>query len=160
MDIWNFAIKMENDGEEYYRKQAEKNKGGKMEVVFYSLAEDEKIHANILEKKRDQVDYTLEESNVAEYSNVFDKEEEFKIEIKPDPKQIDFYRLALEKEQESIDLYKKMMDESEESDEKDLFSWLIEQEKMHHKLLYDLITLLEKPESWVEDAEFGIREDY
>ncbi len=64
MDVWKFAINMEKEGEKYYREQAEKNKGGKLGTVLSSLAEDEKMHADVLEKKRRQLDYELEKSNV------------------------------------------------------------------------------------------------
>lgn len=160
MDIFEFAIEMEKDGEKYYREQAAENKGAELEAVFTSLANDEKMHAETLRKKKQKAGYELEDSNVEGYANVFKGEGEFKMETKAEPEQIDFYRKALEKEQESIDLYRKMLSDAEGSDDTELFGWLIGQEQKHYDLLYDLITLLERAKSWVESPEFGVREDY
>jgi rubrerythrin len=160
MDIFEFAIEMEKDGEEYYRKQATENKNRELEAVFTSLADDEKMHADVLRKKQKKTGYEMETSNVEDYMNVFKGEDKFKMETKAEPEQIDFYRKALEKEQESIDLYRKMLSDAEGADETELFGWIIGQEQGHYNLLYDLITLLERAKSWVESPEFGVREDY
>ena len=51
MTALEYALKMERDGEKYYSEQAEKNKGNKLQVVFALLAEEERKHADILEKQ-------------------------------------------------------------------------------------------------------------
>jgi rubrerythrin len=86
--------------------------------------------------------------------------EEFKSEIKEIPSQIDSYRFALEKEKESIDLYTDLKEKSESSDDKEIYDFLIEQEKDHYKTINSLIDFLTKSEDWVESAEFGVREKY
>ena len=48
MNLLEFAIKMEMEGEGFYRAQAEQNKDGNLYGMFISLAEDEKMHADIL----------------------------------------------------------------------------------------------------------------
>ena len=48
----------------------------------------------------------------------------------------------------------------EEEEDKKMFLFLIEQEKKHRLLFDELITMLLKPDEWVESAEFGIREEY
>ena len=51
MNVFEFAIKMENDAEKLYAEQAELNKDNNLGVVFSMLAKDEGKHAEILQKK-------------------------------------------------------------------------------------------------------------
>ncbi|MFO7611492.1 MAG: ferritin family protein [Clostridia bacterium] len=160
MNILDFAINMELEGEKFYRDQAKSHSGKGIKAVFNMLADDEKMHARILQSKKDKSEYRFIDSSLSGYGDIFRNEEKFRSEIKEIPDQIDFYRLALEKEKESIDLYRRLLSESEDIDETDLYGYLIEQEEKHYNLIYDLITLLERTESWVESPEFGIREEY
>ena len=75
-------------------------------------------------------------------------------------KKYDFYKIASEKERESIDLYTKYLSNAEEDREKELFEYLISQEKQHFAVLEELVKLLGHAEEWVENAEFGIRKEY
>jgi rubrerythrin len=161
MNYVEFAIQMEVDGENYYREQAEKNKGNALEKVFLNLADDEKKHADLVRKYAEAVDYSLDEDNAfVEFENVFKNESDFKVDVKVDPNQLDAYRLALKKEQESIDLYKKMKDEADTEKGKKLFDYLVRQEEYHYRIFDDMVNHLRKAEEWVEDARFGKRETY
>lgn len=156
-----FAIKMELDGEQYYLKQAKINEGNSLKTIFLNLARDERKHANILENKAKELDYELKDSKtLEEYKNVFEDLDDFQVEIKEMPNQLDAYRMALEKEKESIELYEKMLEDAVDEKEEMLFKFLIKEEKEHYRLLNDLVLLVSRPEEWVESAEFGLREDY
>jgi rubrerythrin len=161
MDYLEFAIKMELDGEKYYLEQAEKNKDTNLATVFKLLAKDERKHAEIVRKYAEKSPYELTEDEALKgYKNVFEDVEDFGSEIKTDPSQIDAYRLALKKEQESIELYEKMEKEASDEEAKELFAFLVKQEKAHYKIFDEIIQHLLRAEEWVEDAEFGVRETY
>jgi rubrerythrin len=161
MGILTNAIKMEIDGEKYYRNLAEMNKDNHLHGVFQMLADDEKDHAHVLKQKEEHQKCTLKKGQTFQKaSSVFQSLEEFKSEIKEIPSQIDSYRFALEKEKESIDLYTDLKEKSESSDDKEIYDFLIEQEKDHYKTINSLIDFLTKSEDWVESAEFGVREKY
>ena len=157
MNALEFAVKLEHEGEAFYRKQAELNKDNQLHGMFISLAADEHMHAEILGRRMKQTT-ELPDSNLPEDQSIYKDEKFFRSEYKQVPDQLDFYREAMAKEQESIDLYKKIKGENKGSEK--LFDYLIEQENKHYNLIYDLITLLERVESWVESPEFGVREDY
>jgi rubrerythrin len=57
-------------------------------------------------------------------------------------------------------LYQDLLANAEGPLENEIFEYLISQEKEHLTLFEELVTLLTRPEEWVESAEFGIREDY
>ncbi|MEM5818216.1 MAG: ferritin family protein [Desulfitobacterium hafniense] len=161
MNALEFAIKMELDGERYYREQAVINQGNSLRAIFLMLADDEKMHAQILEKKAKNLNYTLEPNEtLATAKNVFNDKDRIKNEIKEILSQIDVYRAALDNEKESILLYQKCSSEAADGETKTLFDYLILQEKEHYAILEQLTALLSRSEEWVEDAEFGLREDY
>lgn len=162
MTALEFAIQMELDGEKYYLEQAEKNKDNNLYTVFKILADEERVHAEILEKHAKEIEYEMDESAAyTEFQNVFVSLDDFNVETKTAPDQLDGYRLALQKEQESIDLYEKMLAEAKRDEDRALFEFLVEQEKIHYQVFDDIIQHLIKAEQWVEDAEFGRRmEEY
>jgi len=161
MQTLKYAIQMELDAERYYMAQAELNKGNSLEKICRILAGEEHHHAQILEKKMQDEPYQLAESVLLEkVRNVFADLEAFKSEIKAIPSQLDFYRMAAEKERESIELYRSFLATAATEEEKGLFRFLIQQETDHYTTLDELATLLEHAEEWVESAEFGLRQDY
>lgn len=158
MDILKFAIKMEIEGEKYYKEQADINKNNSLNTVFINLAKDECHHAQIIENKIKNIAYKPEAEVSRWTKNIFDDLKNFKMEEKAIPQQIDAYRMALDKEKESIELYKKLLDETNE--DKALFEFLIMQEEEHYKVLDEIVQFVNRPNEWVENAEFGKRENY
>ncbi|MCD6322774.1 MAG: ferritin family protein [Clostridiales bacterium] len=158
MNILEFAVNMEKEGEAFYRSQAKENEGGNLFKVFSILADDEKQHAKILSGLLKNEKTELSYSEISNVSGVF--KDFFKKDIKLKPVQLDIYRKALKKETESINLYIKLLEETSEPNEMEIFDYLIKQEELHHTAIEDIIYHLEKAESWVESAEFGTREEY
>jgi rubrerythrin len=66
--------------------------------------------------------------------------------------------MALEKERQSIELYQKLLLHA--TDDRELFEYLIKQEQEHYGLLEEIIKMVNRPNEWVESAEFGLREEY
>jgi rubrerythrin len=161
MNSIEFAIKMELDGEKYYREQAENNQDNSLNAVFLLLAEDENGHAKLLKSEQGKITYDLaDNAALADTNNVFKDRGEFKNKFEKIPDQLDAYRIALQMEKDSIELYQKFLAEATDEQTKKLFGYLVKQEENHFKIFDNLITLVERPDEWVEDAEFGPREEY
>ena len=161
MNTIEFAIKMEQDGEAYYRRQAELNKDNSLRPVCLMLAADEHHHAQVLISRSRQEAYDLPESDtLLTAKNIFSDISDIESELKPIPSQLDFYRIAAEKEQQSIDLYSDMLSKADNEQDIKLFQYLIGQEKQHFEVLDNLAALLRHAEEWVESAEFGLRKDF
>lgn len=158
MDILVYAIQMELDGEKYYKDQAKLNKGNSLYEVFMSLAEEESDHAHILEDKSKGLSYKKNTSVTVPRQNIFNGLKNFNIDDCMRAQQIEAYKIALEKEKESIELYKKLLSESRGSEE--LYKFLISQEEEHYVLIEEIIKIVNRPNEWVEAAEFGRREEY
>lgn len=151
---------MERDGEKYYRDQAKLNQGTDLESVCNLLADEENRHAQILTNKKDKNAYELKDYDLlTEAKNVFSNLQNIKVE-RDQHAQREFYSIAADMEQKSIELYEDFFKESALPEEKELFRFLIDQEKKHLELLDELVELVVKNQEWVESAEFGIRQEY
>ncbi len=160
MNTLDFAIKMEVDGEKYYSEQARLNQNSSLEVVCRMLAKAEQRHAELLQSMLDGLTFELsDEDSYTKIRNIFEDIGDFKSHIKKTPGQLDFYRAALEKEKQSIDLYTSLLKDAVDLNEKELFKYLIEQEKEHFSIIDELVTMLRHAEEWVESAEFGLRNE-
>ena len=161
MNGLQFAILLEYEGRDYYLKQAELSKDEGLKVVFRALADEEVNHAKILESKLKGLPYELKDSTaLTGAQKIFKLGKAFKVETTDVPAQLDAYREALKNEQKSIDLYTKKYNKATDSEEKKVFDYLIKQEKEHYDLFDGLIELVNRANEWVEDAEFGKREEY
>jgi len=161
MNVFEFAIKMEQDGEQYYKKQAEINRDNNLYSICMMLATDEAHHAQILINRQSQQSYELIDSETLKKAkNVFQGIGDVEMEIKSIPSQLDFYRIATEKEKQSIALYSELLSKSENQNDIEVLEFLIQQEKHHYEVLDNLAMLLQHTEEWVESAEFGLRKDF
>jgi rubrerythrin len=160
MNTLEYAINMENDGEKYYRDQAEINKNNELHVVCNLVADEEKNHAQILESKKNKLTYKLIKSDLlSNAKNVFTNAKDIEVRGKRDSSQLAFYRTASDMEKKSIDLYQKFLSDTTEDDEKELFEYLIKQEKQHYEAFEEMSRLLTNAEQWIESPEFGRREE-
>lgn len=160
MNTLEFAINMEQDGVKYYREQAKLNQGTDLESVCNLLADEESRHAQILINKKDKNAYELKDYDLlSEAKNVFSNLQNIKVE-RDQHAQREFYAIAADMEQKSVELYEEFLREATLPEEKELFQFLIDQEKAHLELLDELVQLVLKNEEWVESAEFGLREEY
>ena len=161
MDVLQFAIDMELDGERYYRQQAGMHAHSALKVVFDMLAEDEAKHADILQSKAAGRAYALKpHEKLDSQMSVFSGEGEGKAQAVSLPDQPELYKTAMQKEQQSIDLYEELRGKAADAATEALFDFLIQEENKHFALLDAMFTLVNRPKEWVEAAEFGVREDY
>lgn len=161
MNVLEVAIAMEVDLEKYYLKQAKINEGNSLKKIFTMLAKDEREHADILRSKSKELNYELKASEtLVESKKLFKEMDDFELEIKDLPSQLDSFKMALEMEKKSIDAYEKILSETKDEKAKGLFEFLVKQEKEHYDIIEQLVLHLNRPVDWVEDAEFGIREEY
>ena len=159
MNSIEFAINMELDSKRFYMQQAENTKDSGLRSIFHTLAEEESIHARILKNKEETLPYELIDT-YAEIKNIFVEIGSYKDIVKLIPNAFDVYSMALENEKKSLEVYKDMLKEATDDKEKKIFEFLIEQEDDHCKVMGQLVELTNRPNEWVESAEFGVRKEY
>jgi len=160
MDALKFAIQMEKDGEAYYLDQAKKNEGNSLRQIFDMLAREEHKHATILESVSKGLPYELANDAGESRQNLFAQAKDFASEIKALPEQAELYQAAVDMEQKSVDLYTGMQAETSDPVMQKLFLFLIKEEQDHLTVMEDLYSYVNRPNNWVEAAEFGVREEY
>ena len=159
MDLFEIAIKLEQDGAAFYLNLAKHAPNEDFASLFKRLAEDEKKHESYFRALKEKSPLLSVDSSVMETArDVFKSFDPERFE--PEEDQIPLYREALAIEQRSIDLYKSQLNELEFEAEKEAIKNIIAEEERHYLVMEELLTLVTRPHRWVENAEFGVREEY
>jgi rubrerythrin len=74
--------------------------------------------------------------------------------------QVEVYQQAQSLEQQSRDLYRDKASEAQDRSHKELFLKLADEEQRHYFLLDHMIEFVDRPRTWIEDAEFSHLENY
>lgn len=160
MDIFTFAIQMEKDGEAFYRTLAGKVHETGVKSILNMLAADEDKHARAVEQIRSRTSEMEETEILDKAKNVFTQMKEFGGEFEFDHDHEALYRQAMTLEQKSIDFYLDRADQVKGAGQKVLFERLAQEEKKHLQLLSGLADFVNRPKTWLENAEFTHLEDY
>jgi len=161
MNIYEFAMEMEKDGEKYYRELAQKTNDPGMRSILQMLADDEVKHYNAIQEMMQGQDTGFADTEILKNSkNVFAQMEAADANITLDSNQVDLYREARDIEQKSVDYYLEKSEKADQESHRTLFARLANEEKKHYRLLDNIIELLMRPQEWIENAEFNHLEEY
>ena len=160
MNIFEFAMKMEKDGENYYRQLAEKVNNKGIQTILTMLADEEVKHYNALVKIQAQKPQMAETTILTHARNVFEQMKEGNEKFNIDVNQIELYKEAQKIEERSINFYLEKADEVTEEYQKELFLKLAEEEKKHYFLLENIIEFVSRPQTWLENAEWHHLDEY
>jgi rubrerythrin len=161
MEIFDFAMKMEEDGEAYYRKLAKEAGNPGVEKILTFLADEEVKHYNIFKKlKEGQTDELPESSLFSDVTNIFEGlsreyEENKETPFEFDANQPQFYRKAQDLEKQSEMFYRDKAEETDDEKQKDLLLKIAHEEKRHYIVLEHIIDFIRHPQQWIEDAEWN-----
>lgn len=159
MDIFEIAIQMEKEGAVFYYDLADKAPTKGFKTIFKMLAEDEEKHQEVFTKLKNKSESVMVPTKVADKAmsiiRGFKKED-----FEKEKAQMQVYERALNVEKMSIEFYEAQMGNLETEEMRKNVEEILNEEKRHYSMLEELIKMLSRPESWVENAEFGVREDY
>lgn len=160
MDIFEYAMQMEKDGEDYYRQAARQidNKG--LESILTMLADEEVKHFNAIQKMKTEKPLMSDTTILDDAKNVFIQIKESNEEFTANTEQIQLYKKAQDIENKSRDFYLEKADQLEQEHQKQLFLGLAEEEKKHYFLLDNIIEFVSRPQQWLENAEFNHLDEY
>ena len=161
MTIFDYAMEIEKEGENYYRDLAKRSENVGIIKIMSWLAEEEAKHYDIFKAmKKDEVPVFEETNLLKDAKQVFLEISKDSTTLKASISQTDLYRKALEIEKKSIDFYIKKSEEIEVQDKKKFFLKIAEEEKKHYFLLDNIIEFVARPETWIENAEFNHLDEY
>lgn len=160
MDIFDYALQMEKDGEQFYREIAKKTGNKGLQTILTMLANEEFKHYQAIESMR-QNKYQMTETNVLDdVRNIFiemkDQEETFE----PDQEQAELYARAQEIEKKSQQFYQEKAHQTDKDNQKKLFERLAKEEEKHYFLIENIIAFVSRPKQWLENAEWCHLEEY
>jgi len=159
-NIFEYAMQMEKDGEDYYRQLAQKTGNNGLRTILTMLADEEVKHYNTIEKIKTQDTQIPESGILTDAKNVFVQIKESGESFDFDINEAELYKKARDIEKKSQDFYKEKANEVTEEYQKELFLKLAVEEKKHYVLLDNIIDFVSRPEQWLENAEFFHLEDY
>jgi len=154
MDIFEFSIQMEHDAEDLYRTLASKTTHPGIKKIFEMLADDEVKHAKAVEVLQKKMSPVKNKASIGEVKTIFS---EIKKKAKAEPLSEDtvaILRKARDIEKKGKEFYEEKFAELDTEEGKKLFQSLAKQEDYHYMTVDNLLEMVEKPEWWVEHAEF------
>jgi rubrerythrin len=164
MNIFEYAMKMEEDGRAFYLEHAEKTSVPELKRVLVELAEDELKHYNIFKAMRDEQPTEYNESkkttilsmvrNVFEELRVEQKELSFKSGVKS------IWEEAREVERKTEEFYREKANEISNETQRHILNRIADEEHHHWITIENVIQFLDRPQQWLEDAEWSNLEDY
>jgi rubrerythrin len=160
MNIFEYAMQMEKNGEEFYRQLAQQTANKGLKTILVMLADEEVKHYNTIEKMKTAKPHMAETTILTDAKNVFVQIQESDEDLDFDIGQIELYKKAQDIEEKSRGFYLQKANEVDEEYQKELFLKLAEEEKKHYFLLENIIEFVSRPETWLESAECYHLEEY
>jgi rubrerythrin len=166
MNIFDFALTMEKDGENFYRKLAQDSKDTGLQSIFTFLADTEARHYDIvLQMKEKQATDGLDTPALEQAENIFAGMSPASVADLSDPQSSDryvaLYRQAQEVEKKSMEFYAEKAAELEDGPQKAMLLKLSEEEKRHFWIMYNLVDHVGRTDhGWIEFAEWNHLEEY
>lgn len=165
MNIYQFAMQMEKDGEDYYHQLTKEATVPGLAKIFTMLAGEERKHYDVVEKlsrkeKNPQLADTAILDNV---KNVFIGMREEKEQLFIDTTAATTsYRKACTIEAVSEKFYREKAKESTEENEQRIFSRLAGEEANHLRIMENILEFVSRPEpgNWLENAEWSHLDGY
>ena len=160
MDIYEFAIQMEYEGQVYYQELAEKTSNTGLKNILNMLADDEIKHQQAIEQIRTTTCAMSDSAVLDKVKNIFRemKESGGNVNLSGDEEKL--YQHAMDLEQKSQSFYQEKAEEVETPEQKALFSKLAEEERKHYQIMSNLVDFVAAPKTWLEDARFSHLDEY
>lgn len=155
MNVYEYAMKVEKEGEAYYREMATTANNPGLKRIFTMLADEEVKHYNVFKNMMKKESIDLEKLNLlTDTKTIFQTLNEEKDNVNFDSEQIQFYKDAILREESSHNFYAQKAKELDDEIEKKIFLQIAEEEVKHKKVLEEIVIFLEEPADWVASAEF------
>lgn len=155
MNVYEYAMKVEKEGEAFYREMAAAADNPGLKRIFTMLADEEVKHYNVFKNMMKKEDQDLEKLDlITDTKTIFETLENEKNNVNVNKNQIQFYKDAIAREEDSHDFYAEKASELENEKQKKIFLHIANEESKHKKILEEIVNFLEEPADWVASAEF------
>lgn len=160
MSLYDIAVKMEIDGEQYYLELAKNATHPGIKAVFDLMADDEHKHYEIVSNLISGSVKFSEGTSLETLKSVFAKALESGESLPMPEHAFEAYTKAADMERRSIDYYRDAYERTHSDHEKKILLELQEEETRHLMMVENLSEYVRRPLEWVETAEFNHMMDY
>ena len=161
MNIYDYALQMEKESENYYRQLAQRTDNKGLKTIFNMLGDEEAKHYTVISGMKSGTPAEVSDTDIlSDARDVFRQMANGVEKFDFSGEQLKFYRKAQEIEQKSRKFYLQKADEVEDKVQKGIFRSLAEEEKKHYFLLQNIIDFVSRPKDWLENAEWHHLDEY
>ena len=155
MNAYDYAMKVEKEGEKYYRELANKASYTGLKTVFNILAKEEVKHYNVIKDMKKNTNVDLNKLDIIlDTKTVYEVLIGGKDTVTFDSDEIQFYEEAIRREDNASQFYLDKANELEDENAKSIFIKLAAEEEKHKVLLENILSFIQGQSNLVEAAEF------
>ena len=157
MNVFEFAMQMEEDGKSYYENLASQTPLPGLKTIFSELAVDEQKHYDIFQKLKEgtSVSDMPHSAAIEGAKNVFETMPKSAITLKGIEASAAAYDHAMQMESESFKFYERAAKEEKNSETKKLLLRIADEERMHYNILENIYNFINAPNQSLDWAEFS-----
>jgi rubrerythrin len=161
MNVYDYAMQLEKDGENYYREAASRSTNRGLAGILTILADAEVIHYDVFSKMKERKSWQLPITTILkDVKNIFVKMREEGGLESIGVSQIELYTKAQAIEKMTEDFYLEKATHVEDPTERETFLQVAGEENKHYFILQQIIDFVSRPDQWLEDAEWYHLEEY
>lgn len=162
MNVFDFAMKMEQDGKAFYEKLARETNLEGLQTIFTRLAEDEQKHYETFQALQGETQTTAMEDSTAldQAKNVFEELLGDKGSFGAIEGDLEGYRYAMKLEAESFRLYEDAAKRESDADVKNLLLRIAEEEHNHFTIVQNIYDFVNAPSQFLAWGEFSNLDEF
>jgi rubrerythrin len=160
MNALEVAKKMEIDSIKFYTEAAVKTRSPVGKKMFAMVIEDEKHHLETVVQMIKGMHFTVKDAGpMQRVKTVFESLKDHMLEkVEASKDEMEAFKIAMEMEKEGEVFYQKSLVAAKTDKEKELFQWLIEEERQHYAIFSNTYFHLTNTGSWFMWEERSIVE--
>ncbi len=164
MNVFEYAMKMETDGRQFYLEHANKVALPEFKKILLELADDEQKHYNLFKALHDSQPAEYKQSQkttiLATAKNVFEAAKSAGKDFHFQSDAVKIWEQALEVEKKSEEFYRQKAREVSHANEKMILTSIADEEHRHWVTLNNVIQFISRPKHYLADAEWSNLEEY
>ena len=157
MNVFDFAMEMEDNGYEYYTNLAETSSLPGLKSIFSDLAEDERKHFTLFRslKEGSHADSVVNSKALDKAQNIFKKLPDEATTVSNVKETLEAYQHAMKLEADSFRFYEQAAEKEKDPVVKKLLLQIAEEEHKHFTILENLYNFVNAPNEHLAWAEFS-----
>lgn len=155
MNVYEYAMKVEKDGEAYYRELASKAPNKGLKRVFTLLADAEVKHYKVFKNMLDKEHVDANTMDImTDTKTIFETLSEEQPDASFQADEVEYYEEAIKREDDAYIFYLNKANELEDEQERIIFLKIAQEEMKHKEVLENILSFIQAPQNWVGSAEF------